>query len=129
VIEEQQLKRPAIIFGILLFVSLIANAWLGYMVHNQKGKSSSREIQAKTIKSDGYQAIFLSNGQVYFGKLAMLTEGLYKLTNVRYMDTASSRMLRVIDAAHSPEDLMVIPASQVLFWENLNSNGQTARSL
>ena len=87
------------------------------------------------------QAVFLSNGQVYFGKLSIKGD-YYVLTDIYYLqsstDTAATssdpqdsatsdvKLIKLGTEVHGPEDEMVIARDQVLFFENLqeaeNSN-------
>lgn len=96
---------------------------------------------AGLIDSGRYQAVFLSNGQVYFGKLKVKGD-YYVLTDIYYLqsstdtatstddpqDTATSdvKLIKLGTEVHGPEDEMVIARDQVLFFENLqeaeNSN-------
>ena len=98
------------------------------------------------IESGKYQAVFLSNGQVYFGKLQVLDSGYLKLTKVFYIQgstdtdtnaakskdpqqTAGSdmKLIKLGKEVHGPEDAMIINRDQVQFYENLKSDGEVAK--
>ena len=97
------------------------------------------------IKSKEYQALFLTNGQVYFGKLSHTTSGYVKLTNIYYLQvqqavqptsgsTASNSNQQVSLAKlggelHGPEDTMYVSREQVLFWENLKTDGKVTQAI
>jgi hypothetical protein len=99
-----------------------------------------------TIDSGKYQAVFLTNGQVYFGKLHRVGE-YYKLSNVFYLqatqsstDTSSNpqqaaaansgvQLIKLGNEVHGPEDSMVIEKNQVLFFENLKNDGKVVDSI
>ncbi len=90
------------------------------------------------IKSKGYQAVFLTNGQVYFGKVSHVDSSYVKLTNIYCLQvqqtvqpsastSASSAANQQVSLAklggelHGPEDSMYVSRQQVLFWENLKN--------
>jgi hypothetical protein len=99
------------------------------------------------IDTARYQAVFFTNGQVYFGKLKPLEGGYMKLTDVYYLqapagsaegsenpqDTATDQsnvqLIKLGDEIHGPEDAMIISKEQVLFYENLKTDGKVAQSI
>lgn len=96
------------------------------------------------VKSGQYQAVFLSNGQVYFGKLQSGAGDTYNLTKVFYLqaaqtdtanpqktDTTASNMelVKLGNEVHGPEDSMIIARGQVLFYENLKADGKVAKTM
>lgn len=94
---------------------------------------------AGSLVGNGYQAVFLTNGQVYFGKLRIVNDSYMKISNVYYIQdkttttqqtdtsTNSVEMTKLINAVHGPKDEMVINKDQVLFFENLRDDGQAAK--
>lgn len=115
------------IVTILVVLALLAAAWY-YFRGNIGG----------TIDSQ-YQAVFLSNGQVYFGKMAVVNDSYIKITNVYYIQNANGtaaqssananniELVQLTKAVHGPKDEMVINRDQVLFFENLRDDGQAAK--
>lgn len=96
------------------------------------------------ISDNEYQAVFLTNGQVYFGKLHTLNGDYMKLTDIYYLQTktttsdvqsASSTsasdvtLVKLGNEIHGPEDKMVIARSQILFFENLKNDGKVTESI
>lgn len=98
------------------------------------------------IDSSRYQAVFFTNGQVYFGKLHPLSGGYMKLTNIFYLQTKSSTdsenpqetdseadpgvvLIKLGDEIHGPEDAMIISKDQVLFFENLKPDGKVSQTI
>ena len=118
---------------------LVAGALLAAAVYYKQQNSA-------TIDSSKYQAVFLTNGQVYFGKLHRAGD-YYKLTNVYYLQasqtkdgssnnpqqaaTASSgvQLIKLGNEVHGPEDAMIIDKAQVLFFENLKNDGKVVDSI
>lgn len=96
------------------------------------------------IDSSKYQAVFLTNGQFYFGDLEVLNDEFFTLTNVYYMQTQSSdptdtdaqasindsnnyKLIKLGNEIHGPDDAMMIAKSQVSYYENLQPNGKVSQ--
>lgn len=101
-------------------------------------------MAAKTaVKNNQYQALFLTNGQVYFGKLANVTDKYVKMTDIYYLQVQQPvqpaegqqqqdpqvSLVKLGEELHGPEDEMQINRDQVLFWENLKGNGKVAEAI
>lgn len=98
---------------------------------------------AGQIDSGDYQAVFLTSGQVYFGKLSFVDDKYMKLTDVFYIQTSSSstdvqsssssnsdmQLIKLGNEIHGPKDSMVISRDQVLFFENLKDDGKVAKTI
>lgn len=100
---------------------------------------SSSKSGATGIDSSRYQAVFLANGQIYFGKLSAFNDDSLKITDVYYpqaqatgeteqTDTTSEQgnisLFRITDGVHGPDDEMIITKSQILYYENLQENSK-----
>src|SRR5581483_9600089 len=99
--------------------------------------------ESQFISSTQYQAVFLNNGQVYFGKIKNLNGRYLNLTNIFYLSSqqaqpASSNkatsnnkfsLVKLGCELHGPEDKMILNAGQVTFWENLRNNGQVVTAI
>ena len=135
-LKKGRTKRslPKFLLPLLVVVLLVAGVF-GYM---QFGPS--------LIAKDQYQAVFLTNGQVYFGKLSRSSGSYYKLSNVFYLQTTTGndeesnnpqeaganpdvQLIKLGNEVHGPEDSMVIERSQVLFFENLKDDGKVVSSI
>ena len=103
------------------------------------------------VDSAKYQAVFLTNGQVYFGKLQKSVDNYYKLTDVFYLQATQTaatensetesqnpqdpagetgvQLIKLGNEVHGPEDEMIIDRSQVLFIENLKDDGKVVDSI
>lgn len=87
------------------------------------------------INKDEWQAVFLTNNQVYFGKLSSFDKSYLKLTKVYYLqsdqsiskETADLNLIKLGAEIHGPEDMMYISKSQVLFWENLKADSRIVK--
>ena len=117
---------------ILVLGGLLAGAWRVEQAFSSHG-----------VKHSEYQALFLTNNQVYFGHLAITSEG-YKLTDVYYLQNNSSSssstasqvpsssqltLIKLGSEIHAPEDAMFVARPQVLFWENLKTSGKVVQAI
>src|SRR3989338_10432786 len=94
-----------------------------------------------------YQAVFLSNGQVYFGKLTSV-HGWLVLRDVYYLETTkplqseaeagdtlqplSSPKIKLVKLGaelHGPDGEMFIDRDQILFWENMKSDSKVLAAI
>ncbi len=90
-----------------------------------------------------FQAVFLSNGQVYFGKLDSLKGDYVELRNVYYLQVQQSvqpakennaeksqvSLTKLGKELHGPTDKMNIKADQVLFWEDLKDDSTVVKAI
>lgn len=102
--------------------------------------SSVNDRERGFVKQNQYQAVFLNNGQVYFGHIEELNARFVNLTNVYYLTqgAATQEQQQSSDYTlvklgcqqiHHPEDKMLINRDQVTFWENLDKSGKVAKSI
>ena len=93
------------------------------------------------IDSSKYQAVFLSNGQVYFGKIHDYYTDHPYLTNVYYIQAqngqaststtsageANQQLVKLGGEIHAPENEMILNKQSILFVENLTNNGKVVK--
>ena len=92
--------------------------------------------------SDQYHAVFLENGQVYFGKVSHRRSMYVKLEDVYYFQidpTAQEQdaqgpspdlsLVRLGSELHGPTNEMMIERSHVMFIERLRDNSQVIRAI
>lgn len=117
--KEIDIKKVYILLGIL-----IAAIFVCFCIY--------AEIKNRIV----WRAVFLTNNQVYFGKLSYRPFfSAAKLTNVYYLQvseqlqpqdgSASQQEIKIIkfgNELHRPKDMMMIPKSQILFWEELRKD-------
>jgi hypothetical protein len=100
----------------------------------------NRTQSIPTVPTAHWQAVFLNNNQVYFGKLQDLNTGYVALTDVYYLQTASEltqsgtagsnlNLIKLGGEVHGPEDEIYIPKSSVLFWENMKDNSRVVQTI
>lgn len=76
------------------------------------------------IDSNTYQAVFLTNEQIYFGRLKNINSDYLILSDVYYVKVDTEGVGKVVKLGTSepygPLDKMIINQDQVLYWENLS---------
>ena len=88
---------------------------------------------------DGYQAVFLTNNQVYFGKL-MGSRGNYAvLTDIFYLQVGQPlqpsqpnpnvNLVKLGSELHGPDDRMEINRDHILFVESLKADSQVVKAI
>lgn len=107
--------------------------------------------EAQVIARDKYQAVFLTNGQVYFGKINDVNASYIRLNDIYYLqqqdnkaadasktaqqaatnpeNQANVSLAKLGEELHAPEDAMYINKDQVLFWENLKTDGKVSKAI
>ena len=114
---------------------LAAGAWFAW---SKMGGDSG-------VKGDKYQAVFLTNGQVYFCKVSDVDKSYVKCNDIYYLqvqqsvqpeqkdkdkeDQSQVSLAKLGSELHGPEDTMYISRQQVLFWENLKNDGKVVQAI
>jgi hypothetical protein len=106
-----------------------------------------RSSTGATIDGSKYQAVFFTNGQVYFGKLQTLNSGYLKLNDIYYLQTKTAatdstnpqatgteanpgvELVKLGNEVHGPDDEMIVSKDQILFFENLKKDGKVTQSI
>jgi hypothetical protein len=85
---------------------------------------------AEVIDRSAYQAVFLTNGSTYFGKLQSQGEEWFLLGDVFYLtasDQSAPQLIKRGSEAQGPKDPMIIPREQILFIENLRDDSDVVK--
>lgn len=104
--------------------------------------------QDNLINKKEEQAVFLTNGQVYFGKVKSVNSQYIDLQGIYYLNVnqqvqpnqtgsnssasnsnQSVSLVKLGCELHGPNDEMVINTQQVTFWENLKTTGQVSKAI
>lgn len=138
--------QPAVtLLFLLAFTALLAIAAAVLLIWN--GALQTKD-SLSDVDQDGYQAVFLDNGQAYFGKLLPANNNEYiKLTDVWYLrtsetdgsasnkaqapttDSVNATIVKLGGEIHGPKDEMLISKSQVLFYENLKDDSKVVKAI
>jgi len=85
------------------------------------------------IDSSTYQAVFLTNDQIYFGHLKNISSDYLILHDVYYVRVDESSVAQIVKLGigepHGPQDKMIINQDQVLFWENLKFDSTVVQTI
>jgi hypothetical protein len=129
---------------VLLVIVIVVLAVLGYLFRDKLGMGSAE-------KTSGYEAVFLTNGQVYFGKLSHAQDEYATLTDIYYLqvngqngqtgsaqqpaagaaatDQSQLSLVKLGNELHGPVDSMQINRDQILFFEELKADGKVAQAI
>lgn len=120
-----RLHAWTLLFGVLLGVLLGWGVWTLVVLSGQ------------TINAAGYQMVYLSNGQVIFGKLQN-TSGAYLVVREPYTlqtattttekDNATS-ILKMTDQVYGPDDSIAVRSDNVISWQNLRSDSKVTQAI
>jgi len=124
----------------VLLAVIIAIVVIGFIFKDKLGIKSQRA----TV----YQAVFLSNGQVYFGKLSDVNDTYVTLKNIYYLQVVQQQqqqlqgqqalqagqspqvsLVKLGNELHGPVDVMRINRSQILFYEDLKQDSQVVTAI
>ena len=138
-VSSKTRRLVSVVVVALVIVALAVGGWLAY---------SARSGVA--VKKDAYQAVFLTNGQVYFGKLSDTKGDYLSMNNIYYLQVQQAvqpgetktatpanaaqssdnvQLVKLGNELHGPDDQMQISQKQVLFWENLKSDGKVSLAI
>src|SRR5256884_9149201 len=79
----------------------------------------------EVIDRNAYQAVFLTNGSTYFGKLQAQGDNWFLLSDVFYLsvsDQSGTQLIKRGTEAQGPKEPMIISRQQVLFIENMRDD-------
>lgn len=123
----------------LIVVSVSVTAFVGMTIFNDTAG------EADLVKTEQYQAVFLSDGQIYFGKIKDVQAEYLVLEDIYYLQVEQQvqpdrgnddqqaqprvSLAKLGSELHGPEDQMFISRLQVLFWENLKNEGQVVTAI
>ncbi|HET8884527.1 MAG TPA: hypothetical protein VFM68_03585 [Candidatus Saccharimonadales bacterium] len=140
--KKDKMKPIALaVAGLLLVAVIVLSGWFLY-------RSSINAY----IDDNKYQAVFFTNGQVYFGKLDKLNGGYFKLTDIFYLQaqpdesgdtsegstnpqetanqqTPDVQLIKLGSEVHGPTDEMIMSKEQILFFENLKADGNVSETI
>lgn len=125
-------------FALFISVTILALALVWFVVLGKPNSEASRVDNSKL------QAVFLNGGQVYFGNITNLNDQFIRVKNIYYLrvnqqvqpdgqaqstDASDVSLVKLGCELHGPEDEMLINREQVIFWENLKTDGQVAKAV
>jgi hypothetical protein len=98
------------------------------------------QLLSTQIQSDKYQAVFLNNGQVYFGKLHGYYGSRPYMTDVHYFqansqtaaaesNSSNQLLVKLGSEVHAPEGKLILSKDAILFVENLTENSKVTKAI
>lgn len=137
-------KLPWVVLAVVVILVL------GYLFRDKlftpasPGGSGSKQ----SAKLSGYQSVFLTNGQVYFGKLSNLNDTYLTLKDIYYLQVTQPplqgsqnqppqqpqaqpqlQLVKLGQELHGPVDEMKISRSQVLFIEDMKDSARVVQAI
>lgn len=118
-------KRTVIIYASIIILILLVN-YLGYAY----GKGTF------PFKEKGWQAVQLTNGDVYYGRLSTFPS--YKITDVHFIqqvpseneeETPGTELVPLNNMFFGPKNVMHLEKSQILWWTDLSEDSQIKQAL
>ena len=119
---------------ILLIVIVIAAGFFWFL-----GRGGAVGGPLNLTGKDIYQAVFLDNNQVYFGKLSGANQTYAALTDIFYLQigqplqpsdpAANINLIKLGGELHGPIDEMKINREHILFIENLRDDSQVVQAI
>ena len=121
-----------VIIVVVILVGLVSKYTSWNILRVDKGPSSA-----------GWQAVFLSNGQVYFGKVAHKSGDILTLREVYYLQVSEPiqptpegsqpqqnlSLVKLGNELHGPKDEMRINQDHILFTEDLKSDSRVVDAI
>jgi hypothetical protein len=136
--NKNKLKYVALgLAAAILLAVFVVGGWMLY-----------RSSTSAYIDGNKYQAVFFTNGQAYFGKLEKLNGDYFKLTDIFYLEAPAAKgddpenpqatssenapdvqLIKLGNEVHGPDDEMIISKDQILFFENLKTDGKVSDTI
>lgn len=135
-------KMPWVVLAVVIVVLIIVGA-----LFREKLFGSAAKPGTAASQSSGYQAVFLTNGQVYFGKISDVDSDYVGLADIYYLQVGPQQgsatgaapaatppqqtisLVKLGNELHGPVDQMHISRSQILFYEDLKSDGSVVKAI
>lgn len=128
--ERNDMTMAKAVGGIIVVAAVAVALWQSGAFAGAKG-------------GDAYQAVFLTNNQVYFGKIAREGGEFVRLTDIFYLQVQqpvqpigenqpagqSIALIKLGGELHGPEDEMRINRDHILFIEDLTDDSQVVQKI
>ncbi len=113
---------------------VIAAAVLGVLWQQRDAIATALGRDLTEVDHAGYQAVFLTGGQVYFGRLVKKSGEIYLLSDVYYLSEPREgfprgQLVKRGSELHGPREPMIVPARQVLLIENLRDDSEVVQAI
>ena len=135
--------RGGILASIILLIVVVVVA--GYLVDRYTTVDLFGRGREGNFLNNSYQSVFLSNGQVYFGKVTRMDNKYMVLEDIYYLQVSNSTqqsqaavaevqqsqlsLVKLGNELHGPQDKMIINNQHVLFTETLKEDSKVAQAI
>ncbi len=141
-------KAVGIIIAIMAAVIVFAGAW--YMLANYTNLNLPGKKATAGADLKNWQAVFLVNGQVYFGKIKDVKSDSLTLADIYYLQVVTKplqttqtgqavsptdqaqqqlTLIKLGNELHGPTDEMVINRQQILLTEKLKEDSRVVQAI
>lgn len=124
---------------VIIALSIIVALLVGFTVVSSVRQSFNLE----EVVSKSWSAVFLTNGQVYFGHVSNSDDEYVTLKDIYYLKLndkslqpeakdlkdAKISLIKLGKELHGPKDKMYINRDQILFIEELKNNSRIVQSI
>ena len=135
---------------IILAVVVVVIAVLGVLFRDKLFSKGGEVKGVTTSQSGSYQAVFLTNGQVYFGKIGSTAGEFITMSDIYYLQVVQPplqgtpatgqpapegqaqpqiSLVKLGNELHGPVAEMHISRAQVLFYEDLKADGSVVKAI
>ncbi len=142
-------KMPWVILAVVVVVLLV----VGVLFRDKLFGAKSSQVKGLSMtNSADYQAIFLTNGQVYFGKITGMDNDYVTASDIYYLQVVQPplqgtpaqgqapagqeqaqqpqiSLVKLGNELHGPKDVMHISRAQILFYEDLKEEGSVVKAI
>src|SRR3989339_431897 len=131
----------------LVVIVVFVGGWYGLTRYTNLSLPGGEMLGLNTSASGGWQAVFLTNGQVYFGKIIKTSDRELVLNNIYYIqvvekplqmtqegDTTSGQqqeltLFKLGNELHGPQDEMVINRDHIMLTEKLKDDSRVVEAI
>ena len=133
-----------ILILIIVAVVILIGLYLISKYTNWNILNVNKSGEVSTAEAKGWQAVFLTNGQVYFGKIAKQNDKILVLKDIYYLQVTQQiqpaqegqqkqqqnlSLVKLGDELHGPRDIMYINMEQVIFTEELKTDSRVVDAI
>lgn len=131
---RERRSNKGLVWGLPIAAVVVVLALVGWFIF------TNTKVEPTGIDTSRYQAVFLSNGQVYFGKLENYSDNSFKISKAYYPQTQTTeddeekttsqsniQLIRLGEEVHGPDNEMFILKDQIIYYENLKSDSKVSQ--
>lgn len=136
-------KKSGFWTKLLVVIIIIVAILIGLFLVSKYTNWNILNVNKESATATGWQAVFLTNGQVYFGKIAKQNDKLLVLKDIYYLQVAQSpqpategqqqqqnlSLVKLGNELHGPKDEMRINMQQVLFTESMKTDSRVVDAI